>query len=82
MNNTMLMALALIPGVQNILYTGTTQGVFKSTMGGESWTATNNGMNNTYVNALAINPRVQNILYTGTTQGVFRAPMVERAGLA
>jgi hypothetical protein len=44
-------------------------GVFKSTDGGESWTAINTGLTSTSVNALAITPSTPVILYAGTSSG-------------
>jgi hypothetical protein len=43
--------------------------VFKSTDGGGTWSAVNNGLTNAYVWALAIDPQTPSTLYTGTEGG-------------
>jgi hypothetical protein len=54
------------------LYAGTEfQGVFKSTDGGESWTAINDGLTNLSINALAIDPINPTTIYAGI-DGVYR----------
>ena len=40
--------------------------MFKSTNGGENWSAVNTGLTDTYVNALAIDPATPTTLYAGT----------------
>ena len=52
---------------------GPFDGVFKSTNGGESWTAINAGLTNTFVYALAIDPSAPATLYAGTFGGVFKS---------
>ena len=47
-------------------------GVFKSTDGGESWTAINSGLANSMVYSLAISPSDDAIIYAGTRNGVFK----------
>ncbi len=53
------------------LYAGTSGGVFKSTNGGESWTAMNAGLTNTSVTALVIDPSMPTKIYAGTEDGVY-----------
>ncbi len=62
-------ALAVDPQTPDIIYAGTGGGVFKSTDGGASWSAINNGLTNTYVNALALDPQTPTIIYAGTGGG-------------
>ncbi len=49
-------------------------GVYKSTDGGGSWSAANNGLTGTYITALAINPQNPAIVYAGAYgDGVFKS---------
>jgi photosystem II stability/assembly factor-like uncharacterized protein len=50
-------------GHPEIVYAGTSNGVFRSEDGGEHWAAVNNGLDNRSVYSLAINPADPNILY-------------------
>jgi hypothetical protein len=43
--------------------------VFKSTNGGDNWSAVNTGLTNTWVIALAIDPATPTSLYAGTWGG-------------
>lgn len=58
--------LAIHPTQPATLYAGTGNGVFKSTNGGRTWTAINNGLLNRNVVALVINPSNPSILYAAT----------------
>ena len=54
-------------------FTGSvTTGVFRSTDGGNSWTAMNTGLTNLVVYAFAIDPTRPSTLYAATSGGVFR----------
>jgi photosystem II stability/assembly factor-like uncharacterized protein len=73
-------ALAIDPSAPATLYAGTYAsndltldgGVFKSTNGGQSWTAVSAGLTIPSVLALAIDPSVPETLYAGTDgDGVF-----------
>lgn len=76
-------ALVIDPTTPATVYAGTGNGlvsggdaggVFKSTNGGESWTATNAGLTSTAVFALAIDPSVPATLYASTySGGVFKS---------
>ena len=48
-------------------------GVYKSTDGGGSWTAVNDGLTNRDVHALAIDPHTPTTIFAGTSGGVFRS---------
>jgi uncharacterized protein YraI len=62
--------LVINPTTPTILYAGTEgSGVFKSTNGGEIWTAFNTDLNYTHVRALAIDPTIPTFLYAGTEGG-------------
>ena len=71
------MAFAIDPQTTTTLYVGgfdsTTRigGVFKSTDGGQSWSALNAGLTTSQVWQLAIDPQTPTTLYAGTTTGVF-----------
>jgi len=69
------------------LYAGTDfGGVFKSTNGGDNWTAMNIGINtgqsNIFVQALALNPNTPETLYAGTSSGVFKSTDVGASWMA
>ncbi|MBO9362486.1 MAG: hypothetical protein J7452_09815, partial [Thermoflexus sp.] len=68
-------ALAIDPRNSNTLYAGTLGGgVFKSTDGGGSWSAFNDGLTHLFVYALAIDPANPDTLYAGTWGGgVFKS---------
>ncbi|MBI1922622.1 hypothetical protein HYR99_00075 [Candidatus Poribacteria bacterium] len=68
-------ALAVTPN-GSLLYAGTGSGggVFRSTDGGNSWTAVNSGLTDVDVRALAICPDTPTTMYAGTNAGgVFRS---------
>ena len=50
-----------------------TNGIFKSTNGGQDWDGINAGLTWTSVRALAIDPVIPGILYAGTANGVFKS---------
>jgi photosystem II stability/assembly factor-like uncharacterized protein len=59
-----IISLAVAPNDPNIIYAGSdVSGVFKSTNGGASWSASNNGLPNRRVTGLAIDPRDPNTIY-------------------
>jgi photosystem II stability/assembly factor-like uncharacterized protein len=66
-------SLAINPKAPATLYAGTDSGVFRSTNGGDHWTATtflpNTELNNRDVHFLAINPKAPATLYAGTSVG-------------
>src|SRR5436189_276047 len=71
-------ALAIDPVTPATLYAGTdSNGVFKSTNGGGSWSAVNTGLtdNNASRNvaALTIAPQIPTTLYAGTGGGLFKS---------
>jgi photosystem II stability/assembly factor-like uncharacterized protein len=80
--DTNVAALAIDPSAPETIYAGTGDGVFKSTDGGESWTARNEGLTATepytglpyrLVSAIAIDPTAPATLYAGTIRGVFKS---------
>jgi photosystem II stability/assembly factor-like uncharacterized protein len=70
-----IFSLGVDPIASNILYIGTYNGsgIYKSTDGGLTWTASNSGMGETGVLALAIAPARPSTIYLGTFQSVFRS---------
>ena len=73
----LVMAFAIDPQTTTTLYVGgfdsSTRigGVFKSTDGGQSWSALNAGLTTSRVWHLAIDPQTPTTLYAGTSMGVF-----------
>jgi photosystem II stability/assembly factor-like uncharacterized protein len=61
------------PRGTEMVYAGTTVGVFRSLDGGRNWVERMVGMNEVnFVVSLAIDPQRPNVLYAGTTGGVYR----------
>jgi photosystem II stability/assembly factor-like uncharacterized protein len=66
-------AIAIDPKDPNIVYAATDwSGVFKSTDGGQNWTASNLGPTKMAVFSLSIDPLNVGTLYAGTASGVFK----------
>ena len=66
-------ALVIDPSNPRTIYAGTYAGVIKSTDGGGSWSAVNDGLGNRAVVSLAIDPSNTNIIYGGTVSGIFKS---------
>jgi photosystem II stability/assembly factor-like uncharacterized protein len=67
-------AVAIDPQTPATLYAGTQGGVFKSTDGGSSWSASSAGLANLLVNTLAIGAGAPATIYAGTSGGgVFKS---------
>ena len=65
--------LAIDPTAPTTLYAGLSpDGVFKSTDGGQSWTAMNTGLTSITVRDIALDPRNPSTLYASTAEGVFK----------
>lgn len=64
-------ALAADPQQANILYAGTTGGLFKSTDGGTSWSWSGRGLKPEDVMSVAVAPSNRSVVYAGTPKGVF-----------
>lgn len=74
--NPIVYDIALDPITTSVVYAGTTDGVYKSTDGGESWAAKSNGLPRFWfsvssfqyrtVFALAVDPQNPSIVYAGT----------------
>ena len=66
--------LVFDPIDSQILYAGTTVGVFQTMDAGQSWTERMRGMTEiNFIVALAVDPIRPNILYAGTSGGVYRS---------
>jgi photosystem II stability/assembly factor-like uncharacterized protein len=61
------------PNTPATLYAGTDGGVFKSTNGGENWSAANTGMVSAAVTSLIIDPLTPTTLYARTKDNVFKS---------
>ncbi|HEU4872435.1 MAG TPA: SBBP repeat-containing protein [Pyrinomonadaceae bacterium] len=62
--------LAIHPTQPSTLYAGTGNGVFKTTNGGRTWSAINNGLLNRNVVALVMDPSTPSTLYAATAGSV------------
>ena len=67
-----LSAIAIDPTHPATIYVGTKLGVFKSTDGAQSWTATTQGLTVLYVQSLVLDPNRPEVLYAGTNGGIFK----------
>jgi photosystem II stability/assembly factor-like uncharacterized protein len=66
-------ALLIDPGDSKTMYAAAVSGgVWKTTDGGDRWTATGDVMANLAVNSLAFDPTNANVIYAGTGEGYFR----------
>jgi photosystem II stability/assembly factor-like uncharacterized protein len=66
--------LEIDPDAPATVYAATTSGVFKTTDGGNTWTAMSSGLTNTIVSSLAIDRSDSAIVYAGTRGGgVFKS---------
>lgn len=85
LKNAYIRAVAIDPLNSGTLYAGSAnnhwaerpipyRGIFKSTDGGASWFAINNGLSNiTYITSIVIDRDNTNILYIGSDGGVFKS---------
>lgn len=64
-------ALAADPQQANVLYAGTTGGLFKSTDGGASWSWSGRGLKPEDVMSVAVAPSNRSVIYAGTPKGIF-----------
>jgi photosystem II stability/assembly factor-like uncharacterized protein len=65
-------ALAFAPSDAHVAYAGTPGGVFRSSDGGSSWTAVNNGLGSLTVLSVAVDPRDPGVAYAGTYGGLYK----------
>jgi photosystem II stability/assembly factor-like uncharacterized protein len=63
-------ALVVDPRQSDIVYAGTTKGLFKSTDMAETWKRIGSSLADQYISCLAIDPRDPKILYAGGRAGV------------
>jgi photosystem II stability/assembly factor-like uncharacterized protein len=79
---TFIYAIACDPGDSQIAYAGTTDGIFKTTDGGTSWSSMVSGLSPCTVNSgssqcdvpvLAIDPAKPSTVYAGFSSGVFKS---------
>ena len=74
-NEVYVLSLAIDPTDANVIYAGTGgfvgqgHGVYKSTDGGDSWSASNRGMIDYRISAVAIDPADSKIVYAGSDAG-------------
>lgn len=65
-------ALGVDPETPTRIYAGTTQGLFRSSDRGESWSRIGESILGDYVSTLAIDARMATKVYVGTSEGLFR----------
>jgi len=77
-----LSTIALHPFDQNIIYIGAAQGgVWKTTNGGQSWTALTDNLPSLAMGSLAIDPRNPEIIYAATGEAHFSVDSYYGAGI-
>lgn len=70
----MVSRLAIAPSSSQTIYAGVSGGgVFKSTNGGNSWSAINNGLSDTSIYSLAIDPTNSQTIYAAVYGGLFKS---------
>ena len=75
-------AILIDPNTPNTMYVaGVAGGVWKSTNGGGSWSATGDLLPNLAVNSMAMDPNNSSVLYAGTGEGYFNGDAVRGAGI-
>jgi cysteine-rich repeat protein len=67
--NRNVRAIAVDPAHDNVLYVGTTGGIFKSTDKGLTWVSASSGLVGTTVTGIEIVPSDPNTIYAGTSTG-------------
>ena len=71
-----VLTLAIEPAQTGVLYAGTTEGLFKTSDGGTTWTDVSRGLRSTFVLALAIargaGADAPSVIYAGTAIGVVK----------
>ncbi|MFC2173781.1 hypothetical protein ACFLU6_14310, partial [Acidobacteriota bacterium] len=65
--------LTIDPNDADVVYMSTSNGLYKSTDGGSSWTKVLTVPGNQAVNMCTVDPSNSNIVYAGTAQGVFKS---------
>jgi photosystem II stability/assembly factor-like uncharacterized protein len=76
-NNIHVLSLAIDPTNADVIYAGTGgfvgggRGVYKSTDGGQTWSAVNQGMLDYRITALAVDPAYPQTVYAGADDGEF-----------
>ena len=65
-------SLVTDPHMPGTVYAGTTNGLFKTTDAGASWSRIEKGLADTYISAILIDPSNPNVLYAGTRKGVHK----------
>lgn len=65
--------LAIDPVRPNILYTGTSNGIYKTVDGGASWFRSTRGVGNRFTTALAVDPSSPDTLYVGARHSIWKS---------
>lgn len=73
-SNSSVKALAMAPSAPSVVYAGTSDsGVLKSTDGGLSWEAANNGLGSLDVRSVRVDPTSPLTVYAATKDGFYRS---------
>ena len=62
--------LVIDPSNTNVVYAGTTQGLFKTTDQGDKWTQIGKDLGDSYISGIQIDPSNSQVLYLATSEGV------------
>ena len=65
--------LVIDPFNTDIVYAGTTKGLFKTSNKGESWSKIQGNFTKPYISSLVIDPSNTSHLYVGTSEGIFES---------
>jgi len=57
----------------NVIYIGTTVGIYKTTDAGGQWHEIIKGMESVYTVSLLINPKIPNLMFSGTSGGMYKS---------
>jgi len=65
--------LVIDPSNTDLVYAGTTKGLFKTSDKGEHWSKIATGLDDPYISSLVLNPQNTSSLYLGTSQGMYKS---------
>ena len=65
--------LVIDPSNTNLVYAGTTKGLFKTSNKGMSWSKLETSLGDPYVSSLVVNPKNSSQIFMGTSEGVFES---------
>jgi photosystem II stability/assembly factor-like uncharacterized protein len=68
-----ILAITLDPKNGSVAYAGTSDGIFKTSDGGDTWRSINTGLPHRYVTSIAVDPANGSRVFAGTSLGVARS---------